>query len=60
MEFCNKCGIGIIDHPSLYVYICSECGYSFQIDPSGKSPKITILRVGSQKLQKAYRERRKK
>jgi len=60
MRYCNKCGIGLMDHPKAYTYTCTKCGYSFLIDPSGKTPKITILSVGDQKLQKEYQRSVKK
>jgi hypothetical protein len=46
-EICGICGIGMMNHPKLYVYECSYCSFSYRIDPSGKIPKITILNRGN-------------
>ena len=46
---CSVCGIGIMTHPSVYVYTCDNknCGFSYKIDPSGKIPKIIIVCRGN-------------
>lgn len=43
---CGMCNIGTMNHLKLYYWKCTHCGFSYQIDPAGKTPKITILNRG--------------
>lgn len=36
-----------MDHPELNVYVCPECGFSYEIEPS--TGKIRILNIGGKK-----------
>jgi len=45
-EICSKCFIGFMEHTNLYVWKCTHCGFSYQIDPAGNFPKITVLNRG--------------
>lgn len=48
---CSICGIGLMEHPSVYLYRCANknCGFSYKIDPSGGTPKIIIVCRGNYK-----------
>jgi len=48
-EICTKCELGKMIHNALYTWKCDRCGYSYRIDPAGKTPKITILNKGDGK-----------
>ena len=45
-ETCSKCKLGLMIHNALYTWKCNRCGFSYQIDPAGKIPKITIVNRG--------------
>ena len=44
-ERCSICGIGLMTHPELYVYTCSnlKCKYSYKIEPVSRYNQPVII-----------------
>ena len=45
-DICGMCNVGVMYHFKLYAFRCCNCNFSYQIDPAGTFPKITILNRG--------------
>jgi len=53
-EKCSICRIGKMDHPDLYTWTCSYCGYSYYSDPTEPIFKpVKILNHGTWRRKKS-------
>lgn len=41
-ERCIKCELGYMIHTKLYTWLCSRCGYQYEIDPNAPYNKSSI------------------